>query len=282
MSSSDASILSLACLADDGAMTTLIIGAAGKTGSRVAHRLHALGHDIRPVSRSTDPRFDWTDPDTWPAALAGCDAAYVTYQPDIGIPGADEIIGAFATTAVAVGCRRLVLLSGRGEESAQRAEQALIASGADWTIIRSAFFLQNFTEGIWAPELAAGGLTMLRHDVPEPFIDAEDIADVAVAALTDPGHIGRIHEVTGPRLLTFGDVANEFAAGTGRPVTYTEFDVDGFIDHLVDAGLPREDATGIAYVFTEVLDGRNAHVTTDVADVLAREPHDLTEVIARS
>lgn len=117
---------------------TLVLGASGKTGSRVTHRLQALGHDIRPVSRSTDPRFDWTDPDSWPAALTGCDAAYVTYQPDVAIPGADEVIGRFATAAVAAGCRRLVLLSGRGEEGARRAEQAFIASGAEWTPRRRA------------------------------------------------------------------------------------------------------------------------------------------------
>ncbi|PSK87484.1 uncharacterized protein YbjT (DUF2867 family) [Murinocardiopsis flavida] len=263
-------------------MPTLIIGGTGKTGSRVAHRLDALGHANRPVSRSTDPRFDWTDPGSWPAALAGCDAAYVTYQPDLAIPGADEAIGRFAAAAVAAGCRRLVLLSGRGEEGAQRAEQALIASGAEWTIIRSAFFAQNFTESIWAPEVAAGRLTMLRHGAPEPFVDADDIADVAVAALTAPGHVGRVHNVTGPRLLTFGDVADAIGAAAGRPVTYVELGTDDFIGHLVDAGVPREDAAGMAHLFSEVLDGRNAHVTTDVADVLGREPRDLADVIART
>ena len=261
-------------------MTTLITGGAGKTGSRVAHRLVALGHDIRPVSRSTDPRFDWTEPDTWPAVLAGCEAAYVTFQPDLAIPGADEIIGRFAAAAVTAGCRRLVLLSGRGEEGAQRSEQALIASGAEWTIIRSAFFLQNFTEGLWAPELAAGRLTMLRHNVPEPLVDIDDLADVAVNALTSSRHVGRILEVTGPRLLTFSEVAEHIAANTGCPITYVELDLADFIDHLVDAGLPREDATGVAYVFAEVLDGRNANVTTGVADVLGREPRDLVEFIS--
>jgi uncharacterized protein YbjT (DUF2867 family) len=262
---------------------TLVLGGSGKTGRRVAERLTARGMPVRIGTRSSKPRFDWTDPGSWPAALAGCDAAYVTYQPDLAIPGADEVIGQFAAAAVAAGCHRLVLLSGRGEEGARRSEQALIASGAEWTIIRSAFFLQNFTESLWAPELAAGRLTMLRHEVPEPFIDADDIADVAVAALTTPGHIRRIHEVTGPRLLSFEAVADEVAAVTGRPVTYVELDIDDFIHHLVDvAGVPREDATGIAYVFAEVLDGRNAHVTTGVADVLGREPHDLKDVIARS
>jgi len=261
-------------------MTTLITGAAGKTGSRVARILQSLGEDIRLASRSTEPRFDWTDSRTWSAALDGCDAAYIAFQPDIGMPGADEIIGRFGTTAVEAGCRRLVLLSGRGEENAQQAERALMASGGDWTIIRSAFFLQNFTESLWAPELAAGHLTMLRHDAPEPFVDAQDIAEVAVAALRGPDQIGRVLEVTGPRLLTFAEVAQEFAARTGKPVAYTELDVDDFIAHLVDVGVPIEDATGLAYVFDEVLDGRNAHVTTDVANVLGRAPRDLADVLA--
>jgi uncharacterized protein YbjT (DUF2867 family) len=261
-------------------MTILITGGAGKTGSRVAHRLRALGHDIRPVSRSTDPHFDWAGPDTWPAALAGCHAAYVSYQPELALAGADEVVGRFAATAVAAGCRRLVLLSGRGEEGAQRAEQSLIASGADWTIVRSAFFLQNFTEGLWAPELAGGRLTMVRHDVPEPFIDADDLAEVAVAALTGSSHGGQIHELTGPRLLTFRDAADAYAAVMGRPLTYVELDIDDFIDHLADAGMPRADASGIAYLFAEVLDGRNAHLTTGVADVLGRQPGDIADAIA--
>jgi uncharacterized protein YbjT (DUF2867 family) len=260
-------------------MTTLIIGGTGKTGRRVAQRLNTLGHPVRIGSRHATPAFDWTDPTSWPEALAGCDSAYVTFQPDIGLPGADAVVGAFARDAVAAGCRRLVLLSGRGEEGARRAEDALIASGAEWTVVRSAFFVQNFTESFWSEELAHGSLTLVEHQVGEPFVDADDLADIAVTALTTPGHVGVIHDATGPRLVTFTEIAEEVGALTGRPVRYAELDPEAYIAALVAAGLPEPDAAGLAYMFAEVLDGRNAQVTSTVRDVLGREPRDVTEVL---
>ncbi|WP_328528247.1 NAD(P)H-binding protein [Nocardioides sp. NBC_00368] len=248
-------------------MTTLITGATGKTGQRVLRRLQALDHDVRGVTRHSTPRFDWHDRTTWTEAVAGCESAYLAFQPDLGLPGADEIIGAFAAEAVAAGCRRLVLLSGRGEEGAERAEKALIASGAEWTVLRSAFFLQNFTEGAFVDELAAGSLTMVEHTVAEPFIDVDDIAAVAVATLLDPGYAGRVLELTGPELLTFEEAAR--AVG-GPTVAYRPVPTEDYIATLTAAGLPAADAAGLAYLFEEVLDGRNAYVTGDVEAVLGR------------
>jgi uncharacterized protein YbjT (DUF2867 family) len=148
-------------------------------------------------------------------------------SPISAFPGADAVIGAFARVAVATGCRRLVLLSGRGEDAARRSEEALIASGADWTVIRAAFFAQNFTESFWSEELAQGSLTLVEHQVGEPFVDVDDLADVVVAALTDPGHVGAVHEVTGPRLVTFAEIADEVGVLIGRAVRYTELDPGG-------------------------------------------------------
>ena len=263
-------------------MTTLITGGTGKTGSRVAHRLSALDHSFRAVHRHSEPRFDWNDDSTWEGTLTGCTSAYVTFQPDLALPGADAVLGAFARRAVAVGCTRLVLLSGRGEEAARQAENAFIAAGAEWTILRSAFFFQNFTEAFWAEEIAAGSLTMVESAVGEPFIDADDIADVAVATLLDPAHIGRIHELTGPRLITFRDIAREIGAAYGRPVVYRQLAVADYVGALVSEGLPEEDATGLAHVFGEVLDGRNAHLESGVNDVLGREPRDFATFLANS
>ena len=255
-------------------MTTLITGGTGKTGSRVAHRLSVLGQPVRAVTRHSEPRFDWYDDSTWEGALAGCTSAYLTFQPDIGLPGSDAILGAFARRAVALGCTRLVLLSGRGEDAARRAESAFIAAGADWTILRSAFFFQNFTEAFWAEEIAAGSLTMVQSTVGEPFVDADDIADVAVVTLLDAAHIGRIHELTGPRLTSFRDIAHEISTAYGRPVVYQQLPVEDYVAALVSAGWPHEDAVGMAYLFDEVLDGRNAHVAFGVNDVLGREGRD--------
>lgn len=253
-------------------MTILITGGTGKTGHRVARLLTELGHPIRIATRHSHPRFDWHDESSWERALEGCDAAYLTFQPDIGLPGADEIISAFAHTAMAQDCRRLVLLSGRGEEGARRAELALAESGAAWTILRSAFFMQNFTESFFAEEIAHGSLTMVEHSVGEPFIDVEDIAEVAVSVLLDPAQAGRVHELTGPALLTFGQVAATIGTLTGSEVAYRELPVDAYIAELVGAGWPDQYAAGLAYLFHEVLDGRNAHLADGVRAVLGREP----------
>ncbi|MER7606725.1 NAD(P)H-binding protein [Nocardioides sp. NPDC127503] len=256
-------------------MTTLITGATGKTGQRVAHRLQTLDHDVRAVTRHSTPRFDWHDQTTWAEAIDGCASAYLTFQPDLGLPGADEIIGAFAAQAVAAGCSRLVLLSGRGEDGAQRAEQAMMASGAEWTILRSAFFLQNFTEGAFADELAAGSLTMVEHTVAEPFVDADDIADVAVATLLDKEYVGRVLELTGPQLLTFEEAAHAIG---GPTVTYRSMPTEDYVAVLTAAGLPAPDAAGLAYLFEEVLDGRNAYVTSDVEAVLGRAARSIDDL----
>src|SRR3954471_6838239 len=260
-------------------MTILITGGSGKTGSRVARRLTALGRPVRAVSRRSEPRFDWHDDSTWSDAVTGCSSAYLTFQPDLGLPGADAIIGAFTRRAVDLGCTRLALLSGRGEDGARRAETAFIEAGADWTILRSAFFFQNFTEAFWAEEIATGSLTMVESTVGEPFVDADDLADVAVATLLQSTHSGRIHELTGPRLITFGDIAGEISSAIGRPVTSREWSAGHYIAALVSAGLAREDAVGLAHLFEEVLDGRNAHLESGIKDVLGREPRDFTAFV---
>ena len=116
---------------------------------------------------------------------------------------------------------------------------------------------------------------MVESTVGEPFVDADDLADVAVATLLEPVHVGRIHELTGPRLITFRDVAAEIGSASGRPVAYRQLPVQDYVATLVSAG-PREEATGLAYLFTEVLDGRNARLESGVKDVLGREPRDFT------
>ncbi|MDA4629700.1 NmrA family transcriptional regulator, partial [Escherichia coli] len=175
----------------------LIVGGTGKTGRRVAERLTARNLPVRIGSRSGNPAFDWEDRNTWLPALNGVKAAYITYYPDLAIPGATETVEAFARLAVDNGVKRLVLLSGRGEHEAQRADKAFQQSGADWTIVRASWFAQNFSENVMLASILAGELALPVGDVGEPFIDANDIADVVAAALTDDRHIGELYEVTG-------------------------------------------------------------------------------------
>ncbi len=257
--------------------TVLVANGTGKTGRRVVDRLHARGVPVRVGSRSGDPPFDWEDTRTWSAALEGADAAYVSYYPDLAAPGAPETIEAFTALAVEKGTRRLVLLSGRGEEEAQRSEDVLKRSGADWTVVRCSWFMQNFNESYFLEPLLAGELALPADEVPEPFVDADDIADVAVAALTDERHTGQVYELTGPRLLRFDEAVAEIAQASGRPVRYLPITVEQFAADMVEAGLPEDVVSFLGYLFTELLDGRNAHLADGLERALGRAPRDFRD-----
>ncbi|MEZ0108811.1 uncharacterized protein YbjT (DUF2867 family) [Catenulispora sp. EB89] len=255
----------------------LVLGASGKTGRRVADRLEAAGANVRRGSRSASPAFDWEDPATWPAALRNVTSVYVSFFPDLAVPGAPEAVAAFTAEARRAGARRVVLLSGRGEAEAQRAEEAVAESGLEWTVVRSSFFAQNFSEGAFYDAVMSGEVVLPVEDVREPFIDVEDIADVAVAALTEDGHHGQIYEVTGPRLLTFAEAVSAIAESSGRQITYTSVPLEAFTAFLAEAGEAPEVIEMLAYLFTEVLDGRNAYVADGVKRAIGRPPRDFAE-----
>ena len=252
----------------------LVLGATGKTGRRVAARLAERGIPVRAGSRSAFPAFDWDDRDTWAAALDGVAAVYVSYFPDVAVPGAADTVGAFAAQAAAAGVQRIVLLSGRGEAEAERAERLVQAAGAEWTILRATWFAQNFSESFMAEGVAAGELALPADGVREPFVDVEDIADVAVAALTAPGHAGQVYELTGPRLLTFGEAVAEIAAATGRDIRYVPVPLDAYAGALGAHGLSEVEVALITYLFSEVLDGRNERLADGVQRALGRPPRD--------
>ena len=255
----------------------LVVGGNGKTGRRVAERLTALDVPVRRVSRSTETPFDWEDPTTWAAAVEGAAKAYVTYHPDLAFPGATEQIRDFTEVAVAAGVRHLVLLSGRSEPAALASEKVVQDSGADWTIVRSDWFAQNFSEGFLVDPVLAGVLALPAGDVAVPFVDVDDIADVATAALTQPGHAGRAYEVTGPRLLTFADVAAELSAASGRDVRYLPVTSEQFAEVLAGVGLPADHAAALNDLFAEILDGRNASLADGIRQALGREPKDFAD-----
>jgi uncharacterized protein YbjT (DUF2867 family) len=252
----------------------LVLGGTGKTGRRIVERLAALGVPTRVGSRSAEPPFDWEDRTTWWPALEGVSAVYISYFPDLAIEGAADKVAAFARLAVETGVRRLVLLSGRGEEEAERAEELVRASGADWTILRATWFSQNFAENYFVDGVLDGVLALPADDVPEPFVDADDIADAAVAAFTEPGHVGELYELTGPRLLTFAEAVQEIAAATGRDLRYQPISIDEFTSEMAKQDVQDDIVELLAYLFSEVLDGRNAHVTDGVQRALGRPPRD--------
>lgn len=259
----------------------LVIGGTGKTGRRVADRLKQRGVDHRVVSRSTTPAFDWHDEATWTDALAGITAVYITFAPDLAIPGATARIQAFVEAAVAASVQRMVLLSGRGEDEAQACERILQARDVEWTIVRAGWFMQNFSEGEFAGMVHEGVLTLPAAGVPEPFIDVNDIADVVVAALTEEGHAHEVYEVTGPRLMTFDEVAATLSRTMGRTIRFQPIAPSDFAAALADAGVPDELRWLLNYLFETVLDGRNAYLADGVQRALGRAPRDFDAFVDR-
>jgi uncharacterized protein YbjT (DUF2867 family) len=257
----------------------LVVGGTGKTGRRVAERLAARGVAVRIGSRSAEPAFDWENPAGWPSALRGVEAVYLTYFPDLAAPGSASAIEAFVTAASGAGVRRLVLLSGRGEPEAQRCEELVRGSGLEWTIVRASWFAQNFSESYLLDAVVAGDVALPAGDVGEPFVDAGDIADVAVAALTDGSHAGQLYEVTGPRLWTFADAIAEIGRATGRSIRYTQVTTEAFAAGAREASVPEEFVSLLTYLFTEVLDGRNASVADGVERALGRAPRDFADYV---
>jgi uncharacterized protein YbjT (DUF2867 family) len=255
----------------------LVIGGTGKTGRRVAERLERRGALIRIGSRSGEPPFDWLDPATWTAAVQNVESAYITYYSDLAFRGAAERVRAFSDVAVANGVRHLVLLSGRNEPGAVRGEEAVQQSGADWTIVRSSFFAQDFSEYFLLASVLSGEVAFPAGDTAEPFIDVEDIADVVTAALTDDRHKNQLYEVTGPRLLTFADAVAEISKATGRDVRYVSVSAEKYAAALTEAGMSPEEVTEFIELFTMILDGRSSYVTDGVKRALGREPRDFRD-----
>ncbi len=260
---------------------TLVLGGSGKTGRRVVQRLESRGVPTRVGSRSASPSFDWAKPGEWDAVLDGVRSVYINYAPDLAVPGATDSIQLFVDKAIAKGVTRLVLLSGRGEEEAQACEEIVQASGVEWTIVRSSWFMQNFSEGEFLQLVLGGTIALPAADIPEPFIDINDLADVAVAALTEAGHSNEIYEVTGPRLMTFSELAEEIADAADRDVDFVQIPAEAFAQGIEESGIPEDIAWLLNYLFDSVLDGRNAYVADGVQRALGREPSDFSAFAKR-
>ncbi|MEV7570750.1 NmrA family NAD(P)-binding protein [Streptomyces tanashiensis] len=260
----------------------LVLGGTGKTGRRVVSRLGARGYEVRAASRKGPARFDWHDENTWEPVLDGVGAAYLV---DSMRSDAAASLSAFGKLAASGGVERLVLLSHRdwvvpeGEEKLP-CERAVRESGAEWTLLKPAWFAQNFSEDpFFRSQVADGEMVWSAGAGTEPFVDVEDIADVAVAALTEDGHAGQAYELSGPRLLTLGAVAEEIARETGRAITYRPVAPDDFTTHAADRGLPEDFTALLNTLFGWISENRFATLGDGVQRALGREPRDFTEYV---
>jgi uncharacterized protein YbjT (DUF2867 family) len=236
--------------------------------------LKKLGVPVRLGSRSASLSFDWNDTEGWDKCLEGVSKIYINYAPDLAMPGSTDAVSELVTRARRSGVQHVVLLSGRGEEEAQACEAIVRNSGLDWTIVRASWFNQNFSEGAFVDMVKTGRITLPDVKTPEPFVDVDDIAEVVVVALTQPGHAGELYEVTGPRLMTLTDVAKELSNATGRTIEYIPLPHDAFVQSVASSGAPQDVLWMLDYLFATVLDGRNAYLTDGVQRALSRAPKD--------
>ncbi len=255
----------------------LIVGGTGRTGRRVAQQLTVQGAAVRITSRRGPVPFDWQDDATWNAQLRGIRRAYVAFHPDIAVPGAAECLGRFAARASDLGVQRIVLLSGRDEAAARDAESEVAARVGECTVLRSAFFMQDFSEHFLLDAVRSGLIAMPAGDTPEPFVDIDDLAAVAIHALLRDDLVGRTLELTGPELLTFTEAASALSTTTGGSVEYRSCTAAEFAAGAEADGVPPSEARMMAELFAQVLDGRNAHLTDDLPWVLGRPARHFAE-----
>ena len=258
----------------------LVIGGTGKTGRKVASKLTALGHNARIGSRSASPAFDWDNPETWTKAMQGMDKVYITFQPDLAVPGALEAIEHLTKLAKRCDVKKLVLLSGKGEREAELCEQVVIHSGIDYTIVRASWFNQNFSESFFLEPILEGFVALPQAEAKVPYVDTDDIADVAVAALLSDEHNGKIYQLTGPRLLSFREAIQEISDATGRMISFTPITLTAYTKAMKQQGVPADFVWLIEYLFSEVLGNpNNSEVTNDIEIVLGRKAIDFTDYV---
>ncbi|WP_417602741.1 NAD(P)H-binding protein [Owenweeksia hongkongensis] len=258
----------------------LVIGGTGKTGRKVVERLQDLQQNVRIGSRSANPSFDWQDPTNWAEVLKGIDKVYITFQPDLAVPGALKAIETLTHNMKNSDVKKVVLLSGKGEKEAELCEQVIIHSGIDYSIVRASWFMQNFSESFFLDPIVAGHVALPNADAKVPYVSTDDIAEVATKVLLDDKYNGRIYELTGPRLLTFSEVVQEISIATGRDIQFTPISLPAYSDVMREHQVPKDFIWLINYLFTEVLGVQgNDVITDDVQRVLNRKPVDFSDFV---
>ncbi|WP_033328791.1 NAD(P)H-binding protein [Streptomyces yerevanensis] len=260
----------------------LVTGATGKTGRRVVRLLEERGVGVRAASRSGTPAFDWSDRGTWEPVLRGVTKMYLVH-PDLGSPQAAEDVAAFARQAAAAGARHAVLLStpsdawGPAQEHVLATERALEHAGLEWTVLRVRWFFQNFSEDFLYDPVLSGEVRLPAGDGKEAFVDADDIAEAAVAALTEDGHAGWCYEVSGPRLMSFAEAVEEIARATGRDIRYVSLTPEEYAEEQRAQGVPEEWVQLSIGLYEHVRSGGLAALGDGVKRALGRPARDFSD-----
>ncbi len=256
----------------------LIIGGTGKTGRRVVEQLQKKGIQPRIGSRQATPSFDWDDKNTWIESLKGIEKMYITYYPDLAVPGAKEAIESLTYLAKELGVKKIVLLSGKGEVEAEACEAIVKNSGVEYTIVRASWFNQNWSESFFLDPILSEEVALPMSNVLIPFVDANDIAEVAATVLLDNDYNGKTIEVTGPELITFKDIIHTISTVTNRNLTFHEITLEQYIESMRQMQLPEDVIWLIEYLFSNVLTNpNNQKISNDIEQVLGRKARTFLE-----
>jgi len=264
----------------------LVIGGTGKTGRDLVRLLVEGGVPVRAASRhpvkgagdmAEAVEFDWARPETHAPVLEGVGSLYVV-PPALVVDASGQVVP-FLQRAVDGGVRRIVHLSVMGVDAAseelglRKIERAVMGSGVEWTILRPNWFMQNFSESFFLPNIVERGeLLAPTGDAAVSFIDARDIAAVAAAALVEEGHDGVGYALTGGRALTFGDAAGVIGEAAGREVHHVDVAPEAMRRVMVEEGMPGDYADMMMGLFGGIRAGRTAAVDGSVERVLGRPP----------
>lgn len=256
----------------------LVIGGTGKTGRRVVEQLTKKGIDPRIGSRNASPSFDWDNKDTWVKVLEGIEKMYVTYYPDLAVPGAKRAIESLTYLAKELGVKKLVLLSGKGETEAESCEKIVMGSDIDYTIVRASWFNQNWSESFFLEPILTGEVALPMSDVLIPFVDADDIAEVVATVLLNDDYNGEIIEVTGPELITFKNIVHIISKESNRRINFHEITLDQYVDSMRQLKIPNDVVWLMEYLFSHVLTNpKNQLVVNDIEKVLGRKAKSFLE-----
>ena len=268
--------------------TALVLGGTGRTGSLLARHLPERGLPARTAARhGADVPFDWDDPTTHPAALAGVDRLYLV-TPVLRISYADQV-AAFLDLAVAAGVRHVTYLSTYGGQLAPpdvdiRAVEDDLAARTTLThsILRPAWVMQNFSDAHLP--VVDGVITVPTGGRKEAFVDAGDIAAVAVETLLDPeAHAGARYAPTGPQALTVAEVADTITAVAGRPVRHQDIDPEAWIGGAVTARLvPADYAVMLRWLTGAIVSGNGSTPNDDIEKVTGRAPSTFDDFARRN
>lgn len=250
----------------------LVLGGTGKTGSRVVKQLQNKGMQPRIGSRNVTPSFDWNNKETWVKSLEGIERIYIAYYPDLAVPGAKEAIESLTYLTKELGIKKIVLLSGKGETEAEACEKIIMDSGVNYTIVRASWFNQNWSESFFLDPILSGEVALPMTDVLIPFVDVDDIAEVAATVLLDDTYNGEIIEVTGPELITFKDIVKTISKVTNRNLNFYDITLEQYVDGMRQMELPDDVVWLIEYLFSHVLTNpENQKISHDIENVLGRK-----------